>query len=335
MKLKILAIKFKYLGDVVIATPALKAIHNHFPHCELHVLVPQEAAPLLTHLDWIHKVWHFPRVRGKAQLKASWPIIKALREEGFDRCVDFVGNDRGALISRLTGAKERLGPLVPKGFFGRKLCYTQTIEEADLNRHEAIRDLHILSAWGVPFPQSPQIELKADPALEKEAQEKLGNHSIIGHLATSQPKKEWPLSYWADLYARCETNKKSIVFTSGPSPREQSLLDDLQSINPNIPVLRDIPSLDLFMAIAAKAQCFISPDTGPLHIAAGLGTPTISLFGPTATARWAPLGEQHQALQGGLCPCSGHQHTCTYKEPCIQKISPEAVWECLQHLTFA
>ena len=108
-KTKILAIKFKYLGDVVVVVPALRALRDQWPDAELHALVAEDAAPLLRHLPWLDKVWALPRTRGQARLAESWPIIRALRREKFDRSVDFVGNDRGAILSRLIGARERLG----------------------------------------------------------------------------------------------------------------------------------------------------------------------------------------------------------------------------------
>jgi len=66
--IKVLAIQFKYLGDAVILTPALKALANQIPNIELHVLVAAEIAPLLENLPWIAKVWAMPRQRGKIKL---------------------------------------------------------------------------------------------------------------------------------------------------------------------------------------------------------------------------------------------------------------------------
>lgn len=81
--MKILAIQFKYLGDAVFLVPALRALREHQPECELHVLVAAEAVPVLEHLPWLTKVWPMPRTRGKARIRESWPIIRALRRERF------------------------------------------------------------------------------------------------------------------------------------------------------------------------------------------------------------------------------------------------------------
>lgn len=329
-KTKILAIKFKYLGDVVVAVPALRALRDQWPEAELHALVAEDAAPLLRNLPWLDKVWSLPRTRGKARLTASWPVIRTLRKLKFDRSVDFVGNDRGAILSKLIGAKERLGVMPVDGHFFRRLAYTRCIEEADATRHEIVRDLHVLSAWNIPFPAEPKLEIRADPALAKDAEQSLPGHPVIFHLSTSQPKKEWPASNWVELYHRAHDAGVDIVLSSGPTAREQALLAEVWGALPQSRTLPPGLQLDSFLAALARAKLFVSPDTAPLHLAAGLGIPTIGLFGPTAASRWAPLGAQHQVVQGGLCPCSGHWHVCHATCPCMAAITPGAVWTAIQ-----
>ena len=124
---KILALQFKYFGDAVLLTPALRTLRQQFPHDELHLLVPQELAPLFAQLPWLDRVWAMPRRRGSASLRQTWPLLRALRSEHFDRSVDFASNDRGAILSRLIGARRRLGWAESGGFLGRKLFYTERV----------------------------------------------------------------------------------------------------------------------------------------------------------------------------------------------------------------
>src|ERR1700719_3946352 len=142
---KILAIQFKYFGDAVMMIPALRAIREHFPQSEIHLLVPAEIAPLFQHLPWLNRVWPMPRERGSASLGKTWPIIRALRRERFDRSVDFAGNDRGAILSFLVGARQRLGLIVPGGFLGRRFCYNQYVQPAPRTQHESLRLTHVVS----------------------------------------------------------------------------------------------------------------------------------------------------------------------------------------------
>ena len=86
---KILALQFKYFGDAVLLTPALRALRDHFPDNELHLLVPGEMAPLFQRLPCLTRIWPMPRRRGRAGLRQTWPILRALRREHFDRSVDF------------------------------------------------------------------------------------------------------------------------------------------------------------------------------------------------------------------------------------------------------
>ena len=152
--MKILAIQFKYFGDAAILVPALRALREHDSSSQLHILIPAEITPILARLPWVNRVWAMPRTRGRALLRQSWPILRALRRERFDRSVDFGGNDRGAILSLFCGARERLGLISPRGFLGRRFCYTRAVPWADAGEHEIRRNLHLLAAWGVAPPSS-------------------------------------------------------------------------------------------------------------------------------------------------------------------------------------
>jgi ADP-heptose:LPS heptosyltransferase len=95
--------------------------------------------------------------------------------------------------------------------------------------------------------------------------------------------------------------------------------------------LQPIPDLALYLAVLKRAAGFVSGDTGPLHFAAGLGVPTISLFGPSLPGRWAPVGEQHQVLTGSLCSC-GNVSICQSANHCLAAITPKQVFTCLQNI---
>lgn len=331
---KTLCILFKYLGDVAIAVPAMRALQRHRMEHELHVLVAEDALPIVRHLPWITKAWGFPRKRGRAQWSETLPMLAALRGERFDCSIDFVGNDRGALVSRVIGARQRVGLVAPLGFWGRRLCYTHPVREEALPSqgiHESEKHAHLLwQSLGIPLPNSWELEVHADPVLQEQAARLLPGRPVIGHLSTSQPKKEWPVKMWYSLYEKARAAGVPFWFATGPSPREQSLLEPLLALDPSVPVLSSTGTLDLYLAVLSRARAFVSGDTGPLHFAAGLGVPTLGLFAATDAERWAPLGRGHRYVKGRACVCSGHAHVCAQAAPCIESLSVDSVWRALQ-----
>jgi heptosyltransferase III len=337
--MKILALQFKYFGDAVLMTPALRALREHWPAAELHLLAPAEIAPLFQHLPWLTRVWPMPRKRGSASLRETWPLLRALRREQFDRSVDFASNDRGAILSFLIGGKNRLGWDERGGFLGRKFFYTDRVVPEKNPPHESVRLAQLLSGWQISVPAALEAEIRADPALAEAAKKILPHErAVICHVASSQPKKEWPRAHWAEFHRLASAAGYTVVFTTARGEREAALMAELNSRLehtgklPGPLILPLISELPLFLAVLARAGVFISGDTGPLHFAAGLGVPTISLFGPSSPARWAPLGERHQSLTGAVCGCDGHSAVCTGARHCLAEISPAQVLAALQKI---
>jgi ADP-heptose:LPS heptosyltransferase len=330
---KILALQFKYFGDAVFMTPALRALHEHFPTAELHLLVPQEIAPLFQHLSWLTRVWPMPRRRGRASFGQSWPILRALRHEHFDRCVDFAGNDRGAILSRLSGAPNRLGSLDKSSKWFRRLCYSKFVGAETLPKPWLQRHVALLAAWQVPPPKSSHMEIVADPALAEQAAELLPANRILCHLATSQPKKEWPLASWAEFYHLASAAGYALAFSSGTNDRERALLTELSKLEPNIFVLPPVPELKLFLAVLRRARAVISGDTGPLHFAAGLGVPVIGLCATRdSIQRIVPIYPPGQIVIAAGCACERRLKNfavCQDAHPCMGSILPEQVLAAL------
>jgi heptosyltransferase III len=333
---KILALQFKYFGDAVFITPALRALKEYQPAGELHALVAAEVAPLLENLPWIKKVWALPRTRGKARFRDSWPVVRSLRREHFDRAVDFGGNDRGAILAFLSGAKRRLGPVDPKPRLLKNICYTEKFPAEQLPDSWVQRHLKLLSAWKIPPPESSRLEIAADPALAGEAAKLLPGKRILCHIATSQPKKEWPPRRWAEFHRLAKTAGLELAFSSGINERERALLAELKKLEPEVFALPPVADLRLFLAILRRADAVIAGDTGPLHFAAGLGVPIIGLFATGDSLRHAaPIYRQEQILAAAACGCDRwlkNSAVCQDANPCMTTISPEQVFAALRNV---
>jgi ADP-heptose:LPS heptosyltransferase len=244
--------------------------------------------------------------------------------------VDFAGNDRGAILSFLIGARQRLGWAQRGGFLGRQFCYNQRVVPEAKIQHESARLAHLLSAWDIA-PSSLAAEIRADPALAVTAEKMLPPGKIICHLASSQSKKEWPLPHWAAVHQMAVAAGIDLIFSTGIGAREEALLKDFKRLAPGAPVLEPVFDLALYLAVLRRAKAFVSGDTGPLHFAAGLGVPTLALFGPSSPGQWAPAGPLHCFLTGTSCTC-GNVGVCESPNPCLAAITPEQVFAELKNL---
>ncbi len=334
---KILGIQFKYLGDAVFTTPALFALRQQNPDTEIHILVAKEVAPLFSHLPWINKVWAFPRKRGQSNISESWPYIRDLRNEKFDKSVDFTGNDRGAILSLLIGAKTRLAPTQPKPNFLQKIAYTQTIPIEKLPISWVKRHLKLLElAWQTPAPETIRMSIEPDPGLTEAAKRFLQGRTILCHMGASQPKKEWPIHRWQEFYRLASRAGYKLAFSAGPNDREQNLLADLKVLEPDIFVLPPLSDLSLFLAVLKQTRLVIVGDTGPLHFAAGLGVNVIGLFGTEDSVRHAaPIYSDEQLILGVPCTCThslAKFNTCQKQSSCMSSITADRVLDLAEQI---
>jgi ADP-heptose:LPS heptosyltransferase len=326
--MKILTVQFKSLGDTVVSIPALMAIRQRFPDCELHALVPQASAPLLQHHPALNRVWSVPR---RAGLRQYWPLIRALRAERFDRAVDLGGNDRSAIITFLSGAPERLGALQEKGFWGKRACFTQPVTAAPEDRHESLRLLHILSPWNISPPAKIEIKLYPAPATPNPVIRNPSKPLVICNPGAASPKKQWPVAHWARFHEMAASRGYELAFIRGVFLSEEQLIQQLQTLVPGANIL---PKLDLPQLLAAiqSADAMISNDTGPMHFATALGVKTVAIFGPSPEKRWFPVGAEHRLLLAKNCECLCGTFVCRRTNHCLAEITPEVVLENLESL---
>ena len=333
--MKILAIQFQYLGDAVFMTPALQEIKNFYRNAELHVLVANEILPILKYVNFIDKLWGANRIRGRLNIINQLPLIFNLRKERFDRIVDFGGNDRGAFYSFLIGSKIRLGIINKPRNVIHKICYNQKVLASELPAPYIDKYIYILKSWGIKQNQF-SVKIAFNKKLIFDAKAKLNNKKILCHITTSQPKKEWPLKYWFEFYKIAQEKNYSLIFTSGATPREINILENLKKYDRNIHILYPTDNLELFIAIISQAECLISSDTGPLHFASALGLKTIGLFGIHGSVlQAAPNYNNKNKILSSPCKCTGqleHFNTCKSNESCMSAILPRDVFFKLNFL---
>lgn len=327
--MKILAIKFKFLGDVAILEASLRKIHIHFPDAEIHVLVQDSAVEILQPLPYLKKVWGLQKNDKRSLIK----LLKSLRKERFSHSLDFAGNDRGAWISRIIGAQNRLGIITTLGFLGRKYMYNVRVKEGAYGAHEILRDFELLKPLlGEVNDNRPALKLICDVSYLSWAENLISNDSILCHLSTSMQKKEWPLDYWLELGKTFLEEGKQVVFTSGPSKREQELLQTISKVLINALFIKEVSSIGRMMALIRTAKVTISGDTVISHLASGLDVHHLTLFGPSIVQQWEPRGVKSKWIWGGTCDCFGHPRECHREDHNMKRITPDQVLKVVREM---
>jgi ADP-heptose:LPS heptosyltransferase len=322
-------IQFKYLGDAVFLTPALKQIKDFYPQAEIHVLTAAEIAPIFSNLSHVKKVWAMPRTRGQFNLLSLWPHIKKLRKNIFDLILDFGGNDRGALFTFFLKGKEKYVLVDSRIKISHKYIYTKFIHLESDNLNNVLKNLKFLNALNIFGNSNIKLEIVPNKNLFKPAKLILKNHPVIFHIGTSQPKKEWPLSYWFELYQLLNKQGIKVAFSAGHNLREQMLLNQLIKMDSKIYTMPSIKDLDLYLAVLKQSMLIISGDTAPLHFGRALGVDVIGLFGTQdSIIKASPIYQVKNKLLGVPCVCLGplaHRDTCNNNNLCMRGISPKRV----------
>lgn len=341
----ILIVKLSSLGDVVHTLPALNALRRHLPNAQISWLIEPaardilEGHPALDHL----LVWHrrdFETAFKAGRWLTAWRVFngvrRQLRRERYELVIDFQGLFKSGLWVGLARGQRKagFGRGMERSAEGGHLFLNERVPALPMDIHALDRNLKLLEALGIP---RGLVEYKfpiGKPARAK-LEEQLNDWNIAStdRVAAIHPMTRWPTKLWfGDRFAavadRLEADGLKVVFTGGPA--DQVSLDDLASrMKSPMRRLASEGGLKSLAALHERARVVISTDTGPMHIAAAVGTPVVALFGPTAPQRTGPYGDQHIVLRAGVpcSPCFSKSCRTTQVEPmaCMSQITAESV----------
>jgi len=325
---KILIIKLTAVGDVVLSSAAFKAIRNKFPSAHIYCLTSPQAGPIVEHCPYINEV-----MISDAQarnLKDLWQMSGQLRRCHFDKVIDLQNNRFSHLLSFLTWAKESYG--YNNGKFGFLL--SRKIKNNIRNIPPVEHQFRILKMLGIDHDPLTRLELHPSPKDEAYVQELLDSEWLsTGQIfvglnisaSAKWPTKNWPLEQMAKL---CDIlGQKNIRVVLTGEDKDKALSRSLVARARAKPAsLVGKTSILQLAALIKHCQAYISPDSAPLHIAAGMQVPLIALFGPTDARRHMPPSEKQFVLYKPMkcAPC--YSSVCKIKtHACMKDISPEEV----------
>jgi len=282
------------LGNTLLATPLILALRERFPGAQLDYLCGDTSASLLMHLPvdrvytvsrrFITRPWHFVA------------LFVRLRRIHYDVAVEGGMNSfSGALYTYLTGAHYRIGSC-GKGdrFFNVRLSFKRAAHVYG-NLPAFTREL------GVPCPDHPVYNVSAEEhtaALAVLTRLQLATGAtilpFIGVFVGGHQAKRWPSARWIDLVRSLATAGGRVIVFLGP---EELRFEGeyRRALPPNVRILPPQP-LRLFAALWGAAHLVVTPDSGPMHLAAALGVPAVVLLERDVSRKYAPQGEQDRVL---------------------------------------
>ena len=320
---RILVIILRYLGDVLLTAPVFEAFRFNYPHAFIAACVNEGTEAMLTDNPFIDKIFLLKRDHKSRfkDLRYQLRLLHDIRKLHFDLTLELTHNDRGAFLGFISGAPRRLGFFFPwdgKRFPDMHNLYTETIAP-DWNTHVVDFNLRMIEHLGLSIPQrvprmywQPKDEertmkILADAGIsQKDSYVTL--YPVCGTLYRS-----WTKEGYAALCDHLEQKwKTKTVLICGPAPKEVAFVDDITSLCRSSRPFHlggRFPLKNLAVAFH-RAMLAISIDSGPMHIAAAVGTPVLAILGPQLRELWGPYGPNHVIAQKtwACVPC--HRSGC-------------------------
>ena len=329
---RILITRMKYIGDVVLTTPIIRAVREKYPDAYLAYLTDKKIAPLLEHNPYLDEIISFDFL--KPDIIEQPRIVFQLRRRKFDVVVDLFSNPRTALLSWASGAPVRIG----KDVKGRGKLYTHRIGDYGAMKPAIEFHYQYVKPIGVEMTHF-KTEIFLTDEEKREARIFLRHQDVdltkpivVIHPGATWLNKMWLKDRFAELIDLLRAKLHvEVVLSLGPEDRQ--LADYI--VNHTTGKVLALPLLPLRQLAAILSQCkvFLSNDCGPMHIGVAVGTPTISIFGPEPVEVWFAHYERdgHKALFKKI-ECSPCRVTKCFREEehfmeCMKLITVNEVFE--------
>lgn len=325
---RILVIKLRAVGDVLLSTIVTRNLRLAFPQAKIDYLTEPPSVDVLRGNPFINDI----QVHDRNGM-TGFALVKHIRRQRYDLVIDLFGNPRTALITRCSGARYRVG----YRFRGRTYAYTVMAEPRGAHVHNTQFNLDALEAIGVPI-QDRNIYFPMTVDDINYVDDFLGHASLrTGPLVGVNTGGGWYTKRWGlDRFAQLsdlmiEKFGASIVLTWGPGQMPD--VEKIQSLMKGKAFIPPSTTLKQLGALLQRCQWIVSNDSGPMHIAAAVGTPVVGIYGPTRPILQGPFGEKHVTVCKTGLDCLGCNYTkCPIGHPCMLELTVDDVMKAVTHL---
>ncbi len=327
----VLVVRFSAIGDILLITPLLRAIRTQYPGARIAVLTKEQYAPLLSHNP------HVSEVLGIAPDEGIRAIAQRIRGVRYTHLLDLHGNLRSLALRRLAPgpwrsyAKRRVERAllitIKRDTYGAEIPIAERY-------FEAAEGLYLEPDGGPPdFFIGEEADRAAGERISAVGLGRDGRPLVAMAPGAAHATKRWPQEYWVELIRRITPTGADVALLGGPGDEE--LAAGIANLaGANVASLAGTLGLQETGAVVRRAEVLISGDTGVMHMATGVGTPVVALFGPTVRQfGFFPYRSEAGVVELDLpCrPCSPHGSSrCPLgHHRCMKQMVPDLVFTML------
>lgn len=319
---KILLIKLRGIGDVILSTVVLENLTSHFPNASIDFLTEKPSEQLLNELPVINKVHLFTRKDIWGRLK----LIRSIRKEKYDYIFDFYSNPFTAQLTYLSRAKYRAG--FP--YKGRKYAYNLFGPEERGIHHAADLHLKFLERVGIKANRKELIAAISVEASSFSSEYFKNNFDDGDFIVGVSPSGGWPskkcdpvkFAEIADEIVKKYNAKMLVVW----GPDDEKECDEIISLMKNEAIKAPNTTIQQMAAFISKCDMLIANDSGPMHISTAVQTPTLSIHGPTDPKLQGPYGDKHEWINKSDLHCIiCNLLECPYNHECFLELNTNDV----------
>jgi len=333
---RILVVSQQRLGDVVLSVPFFQALHDKYPTSAICVLTNPYVREFYEMIPEISYFIEYPRSESGLRVKNIVLLLSEIRKQNYELIIDLNTDGRleYALITKLTGA----GFSVGYGQNGRGYFYDHSIILPHDNIHFVKKIMKTLSLFGIEYTkQVSQIKVSHKTCHEvrtylSQSGVQTGDVLIGLHPGGYHPTQRWPEKSFAKLAdTLLRSGMGKVILCGGPGDGER--IRSIKACMKEEPFLMpEQMNLKQFAALLTMLDLFVCNNSGPLHLAAAVGTSTVSFMGPTDADQWWPVGEDHVVFRKDELACIGcNLGYCKLKtHECMRGISWEEVFQTIQ-----
>lgn len=325
---KLLIRSTNWIGDAVMTTPAVRSIRRNFPDTEITLLALPWVGDIFRASPHIDRIFTYDRNGRHAGLKGKLLLARDLREQGFDAAILLQNAFEAAFIAMLARIPVRAGYTTD----GRGLLLTHGVKKSRVikNRHQVHYYQEMLKGLGLkPGPDELELfigdedMLWAASALVQYCTGRKKRVVGVNPGAAYGPAKRWPAEKYAGLARRLCSDADTLVLVFGTKEDRVAANTIQKAVNSQICVvdLTGKTTLGQAMAMIKLCNVFVTNDSGLMHVAAALNTPTVAIFGSTDHVATGPRGDNASIVRTEL-DCS----------PCLETHCPRKHFRCMEDI---